>query len=83
MEKAIGKVTHFYDKASVAVLKMTDSGLKVGDTVKFVKGTEEHTEAIGSMQIDHKDVTSVKKGEEVAVKVSSPVKEGTAVYKTE
>lgn len=80
MEKEIGKVVHFYDKASVVVMKLTDSGLKVGDAVKFVKGDHEHTETIQSMQVDHKDIQSAKKGEEVAVKVSSPVKEGTTVY---
>lgn len=83
MEKEIGKVVHFYDKASVVVIKLTEDGLKVGDTVKFKKGDQEHSETIESMQVDHKDIQSAKKGEEVAVKVSSPVKEGTAVYKTE
>lgn len=83
MEKEIGKVAHFYDKVSVAVLKMTGSGLKVGDTVKFVKGADEHTETIDSMQIEHKNVQSVGKGGEVAVKVSLPVKEGAKLYTEE
>ena len=81
MEKEIGKVVHFYDKAGVVVLKLTEDGLAVGDTVIFKKGEEQHTETIESMQVEHKNVQSVKKGEEVAVKVSAPAKEGTRVYK--
>lgn len=83
MEKEIGKVVHFFDKASVAVIRLTEGGLKVGDTVKFVKGDEVHTETIDSMQIEHETVTSVKKGDEVAVKVSAIVKAGATVFKEE
>lgn len=83
MEKELGKIIHFYDKAGVAVLSLTGGALAVGDTVKFVKGTDEHTEKIESMQVEHQSVQSVKKGDEVAVKVSVPLKSGAAVYKIE
>lgn len=82
-EKELGKVIHYFDKAMVAVIKLTGEGLKLGESVKFVKGEVEHTDTIDSMQIEHEDIKSAKKGQEVAIKVSSPVKEGTIVYKTE
>ena len=36
-EKPIGKVIHYYDKISVAIVKL-DKKFSVGKTVKFVKG---------------------------------------------
>ncbi|MCH7883088.1 hypothetical protein IIA95_01575 [Patescibacteria group bacterium] len=82
-EKELGKVIHYFDKAMVAVIKLTGGGLKLNESVKFVKGEIEHTDTINSMQIEHEDIKSAKKGQEVAVKVSSPVKEGSIVYKAE
>ena len=82
MEKEVGKVTHWYDKAGVAVLDLSAS-LKVGDHVKVKKGEEEFEETVSSMQIDHKEVSSAKKGDEVAVKFSKKAKEGAVIYKAE
>lgn len=80
-EKPLGKVVHYYDKAMVAVIRLDSDGLKTGESVRFVKFPEEFSQAIDSMQIDRKAVDSAKKGEEVAVKVSQPAKEGTVVFK--
>ncbi len=82
MEKEIGKVTHWYDKLGVAVLDLKGS-LKVGDIVKVRKGAEEFEDTIVSMQVDHKNVSSAKKGDEVAVKFSQKTKEGAVIYKME
>jgi len=79
-EKQIGKVIHWYDKASVAVLSLT-APLAVGDNIKIVGGSSEFEEAVSSMQVDHKPMKSVKKGEEVAVKLSQRAKEGSLIYK--
>lgn len=79
----MGKVTHYYDKAMVAIVKLVGGGLKVGDVVKFVKGETEFTQTVESMQIEHEALKSVKKGQEVAVKLDQPTKEGALVYKTE
>ncbi len=82
MAGEIGKVTHFFDKASVAVIKLSSS-LAVGDAVTFTKGENAFTEVIESMQIDHKPVTSAQAGEEVAVKLSQATKESAVVSKAE
>ncbi len=74
-----GKVIHFYDKISVAVIKL-EKALKVGDKVKFVHGEDEFEQTIESMQLEHVQVESGKKGHEVAVKVDKEVKSGTLVY---
>ena len=80
-DKPLGKVNHYFDKAMVAVIKL-DGSLKVGDEVKFVKGEDEFSQTIDSMQIEHESIRSAKKGQEAAVKVSQPAREGTLVYKT-
>lgn len=82
MEKEVGKVTHWYDKAGVAVLSL-EGALKVGDKVKVKKGEAEFEETISSMQVDHKDVSSAQKGDEVAVKFSQKAREGAVIYQVE
>lgn len=79
-KKPLGKVVHYFDKAMVAVIKL-DSGLKAGDEVKFVKGDQEFGQVVESMQIEHESIKSAKKGQEVAIKVSQPAREGTLVFK--
>lgn len=79
-KKPIGKVVHWYDKLGVAVLNLK-SALKVGDTIKVKRGDEEFEETIESMQVNHKSVSSVKKGDEVAIKLSQRAKEGAEIFK--
>jgi translation initiation factor IF-2 len=79
-DKQIGKVIHFYDKISVAVLSLSEN-LKTDDRIKFVKDNQEFIQQVSSMQLDHKPVSAAKKGEEVAIKVDQPVKKGAKVYK--
>lgn len=54
--------------------------LKLGDTVKISGHDKEFTQTIDSLQVEHKQVTELKKEEEGAMKVREPVKEGDAVY---
>ena len=75
----VGKVIHFYDKIGVAVIKL-EKPLKAGDSIKFVHGENEFTQSIESMQLEHVQVESGKKGQEVAVKVDKETKSGTQVY---
>lgn len=83
MEKEVGVVTHYYNKAGVAVVKLSDS-LSAGDRVKFKRGEEDLFEQeVSSMQIDYKPIESAKKGQEVAVKVDGAAKEGVRLYAVE
>ena len=78
-DNLVGKVIHYYDKIGVAVIKL-EKPLKVRDSVKFVHGENEFTQSIESMQLEHVQVESGKKGQEVAVKVDKETKSGTQVY---
>ena len=54
-EKEIGKVTHWYDKIGVAVVKLSGT-LSVGDKVKIRKGEVQLSEIIEQAEIDIKDL---------------------------
>lgn len=82
MEKELGKVVHYFDKAMVAVIRLDDK-LAVGDTIKFVHGESDFTQQVGSMEVNKEKIKSGKKGDEVAVKVDEPTHEHAKVYKVE
>jgi len=80
MEQEIGKVIHYYDRAGVAVVRLSGA-LAVGDKIKIVKADREFENTVSSMQVDHKNVSAGQAGEEVAIKISESTKEGARVIK--
>jgi selenocysteine-specific translation elongation factor len=77
----IGKVTHYFDRAMVALVALSGS-ITVGDTVRIAKGGEDGFEMrVESMQVNHEAVAAGKAGEEVAVKTTEPAKKGAVVYR--
>lgn len=80
MDKEVGKVIHYFDKAMVAVVGLTDE-LTAGDAVKFIRGDSEFTQTVESMEIDHEKIQIGKTGDEVAIKVNEATHEGAKVYK--
>lgn len=78
-EKPIGEVTHYFGGIQVAIVKF-NRVVKTGETVKFKGATTEFSQEIESMQYDHKDIESAKKGQEVGIKVKEKVREGDLVY---
>ena len=76
--KEVGKVSHWYDKIGVAVVTLTGP-LKVGDQVKVRRGDQEFDADIISLQVDHKDVSSAKTGQEVAIKLPQKAKDGSII----
>lgn len=78
-KKPIGKVIHYYDKISVAIVRL-EKKLSVGDRVKFVKGDNVFEQTVESMEIKHGKLTEAKPGDEVGIKLDQTAKEGTFVY---
>lgn len=76
--KITGRVVHFYDKISVAIVELA-APLKVGDTVMFKHGPQEWVQRIHSMQIEHEPVKIAKRKQVIGVKVDRPVKDGSLV----
>ena len=80
-KKLIGKVSHFFDKASVAVLDL-DATLKVGDKILIEMHDGNSFEMdVDSMQIEHKQIKTAKKGQSIGLKTPEPVKGHAKVYK--
>jgi len=79
-EKEIGTVSNYFDKVSVAAIKLTES-LKAGETIKIVGGETEFQQAVSSMQIQHEKVEKAKKGDEIGIKVKEKVRKGYKVFK--
>ena len=77
-EQRIGKVVHFFDKISVAVVAL-ESDLKVGDKVHFLGTKTDFVQEISSMQVENQPVTDVMAGKEVAIKVDQPARKGDAL----
>jgi translation initiation factor IF-2 len=80
MEKLIGEVTHYFDHIGVAVIKITDGELKVGDNIHLVGHGADFTQIVDSMQVDHENVEKLKKGKEAGMKVADKAKPGVKVY---
>lgn len=79
-DKETGIVTHWYDKIGVAVVKLSGA-LKMGDKIKVCHGETEFEDTVISMQVEHEDVASGKRGDEVAMKLSGKAKEGSKIFK--
>lgn len=79
--KAIGKITHYYSNIDVAVVKLL-APLKNGDKIRIIGGKEtDFKQKVSSMQVEHEQVKSAKKGSLIGLKVAEKVHEGYRVFK--
>ncbi len=79
-DKQIGEVVAFFRLPVVAVIKITQSSLTVGDKIWIHGHTTNLKQAIASMQINHQPIQEAKKGAEVGIKVSARARRGDRVY---
>lgn len=80
MSKEIGKVTHFFEKASVAVVELSGS-LKVGDSINIKGNTTDFEQKVESMQIEHKNIKEAKAKQSIGLKVKERVRQNDKVFK--
>src|SRR3990167_2291646 len=78
--KPIGKITHFYGCIGVAIIKFTKP-VNVGDSIQIKGATTDFTQKISSMQFDHKEIETAKKGQEVGIKQKIECVKGTKYSK--
>lgn len=81
MEEEIGKITHYFSKINVGILELSKGTLQVGDTIHIKGHTTDYYQKVESMQVEHKPVDSVQKGESAGLKVEGPVRENDLVFK--
>ena len=65
----------------MAVVRLV-SPLKDGDIIRVIGGQEtDFQQEVKSMQIEHEEIKSAKKGDEVGMKIKEKVHEGYRVFK--
>jgi hypothetical protein len=79
-EKPIGKITHYFSKLNVAVIKLSKP-LAKGDTIRIIGGETDFEQKVASMEIDGKKIEKAKAKDDFGLKIDKKVREGYKVYK--
>ena len=79
-ENEVGEILHYYGHIQVAVVRLSDA-LKSGENIRIKGHTTDFEQDIGSMQVDHNQIESAEKGQEIGMKVNDKVRELDKVYK--
>jgi putative protease len=75
----VGKVTHYFDKAGVAAIKLV-SELKVGDKISVIGNTTGIVNSeINSIELKNSKIEKGKKGDEIGIKIQK-VRKNDEVY---
>lgn len=82
MDIKIGKVTHYYNKIGVAIIKLSKS-LGIGGKIKISGHDKEFIQEVTSIQIEHQQIKKAKANDIIGLKVDQEVKENDEVYKTD
>ena len=80
-EQLVGIVTHYFGKARVAGIELTEGALDVGDTIHIVGHTSDFTQTIDSMEIDREAVETAGIGDKIGVRVIEHARDHDKVYK--
>ncbi len=81
MEERIGSVIKFFDKTSVAAVKLDFGDLAVGDTIRVKGNDTDFTQKIEVLEFDHKPVEKALRGQFTGIKLNQPAKPFDLVYK--
>lgn len=77
----LGKVVAFFRIPVVAVIKVSQGRVKVGDQI-WIKGhTTDLKQTVASMQVNHQPIQEARKGDEFGLKISSRARRGDRVYR--
>jgi translation initiation factor IF-2 len=80
-EQLIGTVVHYFKGPSVAVVRVTEGELVMGDRVRFHGHTTEFTEQVTSMEVNHQKVQRAQVGDEVAIQIVDRARPHDQVFK--
>jgi len=80
-EKLIGRVTHYFPKVKVAVVKLS-SPLSVGESIRIIGGEKtDFQQKVNSIEINHKKIKKAKAKNEIGLRVKKIVRDKYRVYK--
>ena len=80
-EELVGTVTHYFGKAHVAGIELTDGELHVGDSIHIVGHTSDFTQKVDSMQIDRAAVDEAHIGDMIGIRVAEHAREHDQVFR--
>ncbi|MBD3264326.1 MAG: translation elongation factor-like protein [Candidatus Omnitrophica bacterium] len=78
-EKEIGVVTHYFGKISVGVIKL-NSKLSAGQKIHIKGAHDDFYQVVKSIQINHKNIDTAGKGQEVGIKLKKSAHQNDRVY---
>ena len=76
----VGRITHFFPKASVAVLELSAT-VNNGDKIIIRGSTTNVEQIIESMEIEHEQITTAGPGQSIGLKVAGHVRENDIAYR--
>ena len=79
-ENYIGKVSNYFSNISVASFEIESGKLKVGDSVHIKGNTTDFTDSVESIQMEHQEIETAKKGDDIGIKVSQKVRSGDKIF---
>ena len=81
MEERLGSVIKFFDKTSIAAVKLDFGDLNVGDRVRIKGNGTDFIQTVEVMEFDHQPVQKAVRGQFTGLKLSQPAKPFDLVYK--
>ncbi|MEK6683933.1 MAG: hypothetical protein AABY46_04670 [Nitrospirota bacterium] len=80
-EQRVGIVVHYYSHLNVAIIKLDQGALQMGNPIHIKGHTTDFKQRVESMQIEHQPIQRAEVGQEFGLKVSDHVREHDVVYK--
>jgi putative protease len=81
LKELIGEVVNYYQNQGAAYVKLTDSGLNIGDMI-LIEGENTHLEQhVSSMQVTGNTIKSAEKGMDVGLAVDGRVRPNDKVFR--
>ncbi len=81
MEEQVGSVIKFFDKTSIAAVKLDFGDLAIGDMIRIKGSTTDFIQKIEDLKFDHQPVQKATRGQFTGIKLSHPAKPFDLVYK--
>jgi putative protease len=77
----VGVVIHYYTHLGVAVIRLDQGQLQVGDTIHVKGHTTDFKQTVESMEVEHQKIQRATAGQEFGLKVVDHAREHDEVYK--
>ena len=81
MEERNGSVIKFFEKTSIAAIKLDFGDLAVGDTIRLKGSNTDFTQKIETMEFDHQPVQKATRGQFTGIKLTQAAKPFDLVYR--